>query len=80
MGRESTSLDNYAYDKWLGEQKKEKELRARNIERKLSNKGYEGYHFGLGDRPVYTKDKEEFQRELRVRGLMMKDDVRKELR
>ena len=58
----------------------ERELRERHIERRNANKGYEGYHFGLGDKPVYTKDKTEFQHELAKRGLMMKDDVKRKLR
>ena len=73
-------LDNSAYDSWLAENGRAKELRARKIERKNSNKGYKGWHFGIDDKPVYTRDKEEFKRELAKRGLLMRDDVRKGLR
>ncbi len=78
--RGNTSLDNYEYDQFLAENKMEKELRRRKFERRNANKGYKGFHFGLGDKPVYTKDKEEFKRELQKRNLMMRDDVRKDLR
>jgi hypothetical protein len=78
MGR--YSLDNLQYDNWLAKNRKETELKARRIERKNANKGYEGYHFGIDSKPVYTKDKAEFKRELEKRGLAMKDDVRRSLR
>lgn len=78
MGR--YSLDNYEYDKYLSQNRKEKELRARRIERKQANKGYEGWHFGIDDKPVYTKDKDEFRRALKERGLMMRDEVKRNLR
>ena len=78
MGRKD--LDDTEYDAWLAENGKERELRSRNKERRNANKGYRGWHFGLGERPVYCKDKDEFKRELDKRGLMMKDDVRKRLR
>jgi len=80
MGRGSTSLDNYDYDAHLSMSGNTRELRKRQAERRNANKGYEGWHFGLGDKPVYTKGKEEFKRELRRRGLMMRDDVGKNLR
>jgi len=80
MGRGSTSLDNYEYDHWLANNKKEKELAQRKTERKNANKGYEGFHFGIDTKPIYTKDKDEFKRELDKRGLMMKDEVKKPLR
>ena len=74
-------LDNYAYDQYLAKNKKGKELRERHIERRNANKGYEGWHFGIDARgPVRTRNKEEFKRELSKRGLMMRDDVKKELR
>uniref|UniRef100_A0A6M3KVY2 Uncharacterized protein n=1 Tax=viral metagenome TaxID=1070528 RepID=A0A6M3KVY2_9ZZZZ len=78
MGR--TDLDNHQYDNWLAKNKKEKELRERHRERQTANKGYEGFHFGLGDKPVYTRDKDEFKRELAKRGLMMRDDVKRDLK
>ena len=80
MGYGNTGLDNYEYDQYLVKHKKESELKARKIERKNANKGYEGYHFGLGGKPVYTKDKAEFKQELERRGLMMKDDVKGNLK
>lgn len=73
-------LDNPAYDTWLAKNKKEGELRKRHAERRNANKGYEGWHFGLGEKPVHTKNKEEYKRELDKRGLVMRDDVRKNLR
>ena len=80
MGRGSTSLDNYEYDSWLADHKKERELRQRRIERKNANKGYEGWHFGIDDKPVHTRDKEAFKKELQKRGLLMRDDVSRRLR
>lgn len=74
------SLDNREYDAWLAKNKKERELRLRNAERKNANKGYEGWHFGISDQPVHTKNKEAFKRELNKRGLMMRDDVSHELK
>lgn len=62
-------LDNREYDNYLAKNKKERELRERNIERRNANKGYEGWHFGIDSKPVYTKNKEEFKRELKKRGL-----------
>ena len=69
-------LDNQEYDEYLAKAGKEKELRARHIERKNANKGYAGWHFGLGEKPVHCKDKDEFKRELKERGLMMADDAK----
>lgn len=74
MARGDTSLANREYDSYLASNKKEKELRQRKEARK--SKGYEGYHFGIDAKPVYTRNKEEFRRELDKRGLMMADDVR----
>lgn len=69
-------LDNREYDNYLVSQKKEKELRQRKDARRSANKGYEGWHFGIDQKPVYTKNKEEFRRELDKRGLIMHDDVK----
>ena len=74
------SLASHEYDQFLSHNKKERELRERHIERKNANKGYEGWHFGLGDKPVYTKDKAEFKRELEKRGLVMRDEVKRNLK
>ena len=73
-------LDNYEYDNYLVENKKERELRDRKSARRCANKGYEGWHFGIGSKPIYTRDKQEFKHELDKRGLIMRDDVKKELR
>jgi len=73
-------LDNYEYDKYLASKGKERELRSRTIERRNANKGYEGWHFGIDSKPIYTKDKSEFKRELEKRGLMIKDEVHRKLR
>ena len=80
MGRGDTSLTSHEYDDFLSENKKEKELRARHIERRNANKGYAGFHFGIGDEPVYTKNKDAFKKELEKRGLVMRDDVKRRLR
>lgn len=74
------SLASHEYDTWLSQNKKERELRERHIERRNANKGYEGFHFGIDAKPVYTKDKESFKQELAKRGLMMRDDVQRKLR
>ena len=76
MGRGDTGLDSREYDHWLAKNKKEKELRERKEERRAANTGYTGWHFGLGDKPVHTKDKQEFIKELDKRGLAMKDGCR----
>ena len=75
-------LDNNEYDQYLATKKHSRgaarELKQRHEARK--NKGYEGWHHGLGDKPVKVRNKEEFKRELDKRGLMMKDDVTRTLR
>ena len=78
MGR--YDLDNNEYDSWLAKHRKEQELMLRRAQRKAANKGYEGWHFGCGDKPFHAKDKEEFKQKLDERGLMMRDDVRKRLK
>jgi len=80
MGRGSTELDNWEYDHWLSVNKKERELRRRHVERRNANKGFRGWHFGLSSRPIFAKDKDDFKRKLEQMGLMMRDDVKKELR
>jgi len=89
MGRGKTGLDSTDYDYHLTQKAKQgsyysrdarRELRQRHLDRRNANKGYEGYHFGIGDRPVHTKNKEEFKKELEKRGLMLRDDVKNPLR
>jgi hypothetical protein len=80
MGRGNTGLESYEYDEYLSRNRKERELRERKDARRLANKGFGGWHFGIDDKPVYTKDKDEFRRELHKRGLMMKDDVKRNLK
>jgi hypothetical protein len=80
MGRGSTDLDSRDYDSYLAANKKEKELRERQVARRNANKGYEGWHFGIDTKPIFTKDKQDFQKALKERGLMMKDDVKRSLR
>lgn len=80
MARGNTGLESREYDNWLAKNKKEGELRQRQVERRNANKGYSGWHFGIDDKPVYTKDKNEFKRELEKRGLMMRDDVKRSLK
>ncbi len=74
-------LADREYDQWLVKNKKERELRDRNVERRNANKGIEGWHFGLDEKgPVHTRNKEEFKRELDKRGLILRDDVRRRLK
>lgn len=78
------SYDNYltkkAKSKSYGSGGAARELRMRNSERRNANKGTIGWHFGLGDKPVKTNSKEEFKKALDVRGLMMRDDVKRTLK
>lgn len=77
MGRGSTSLDNYEYDRYLASNKKERELRERRQERQKASKDYDGWHFGIDPKgPVRTRNKEEFRKALDNRGLMMESDVK----
>ncbi len=69
-------LADQDYETYLADNKKEKELRSRHQERKSANKGYRGWHFGLGEQPVYCKDKDEFKKALDKRGLLMADDAK----
>ena len=80
MGRGSTDLSSQEYDDYLSENKKERELRERHLERKNANKGYEGWHFGIDDKPVHCKDKDAFKKELEKRGLMIRDEVKRTLK
>lgn len=80
MGRGDTSLASTEYDGYLASKGRVRELKDRHRERKTANKGYEGWHFGLGEKPVHTRDKVEFKRELEKRGLMMGEDVRRNLK
>jgi len=73
------ALDNPEYDQWLSENKKERELRDRTTQRRQANKGYEGWHFGIDQTPVYCRDKSEFRKALHQRGLMMREDVKRDL-
>lgn len=77
MARGSTALDNREYDNWLVKNKKERELMDRRKERRNANKGYEGWHFGIDQKPIYTRTKEDFRRELDKRGLAMADDIKR---
>ena len=74
--RGKTDLSSYEYDNFLSKNKKEKELRQRHLERRNASKGYEGWHFGIDTKPVYSKNKEEFKRELEKRNLMIYDEVK----
>lgn len=78
--RGRTDLSNSEYDEYLAKNKRHRELQERHIERKNANKGYEGWHFGIGNTPVKCKDKEEFKRALSTRGLVMRDEVKKDLK
>ena len=78
--RGSTSLDNPEYDGFLASKGNTQELRRRHQERRNANQGYQGWHFGLGEAPVFTRDKAEFKRELDKRGLLTRDDVKRNLK
>lgn len=78
MGK--TDLDNHEYDNYLASNKKYKEIRERTQEKKKLSKNFSGWHFGIDTVPVKTRDKDEFKRALDERGLMMRDDVKKDLR
>ena len=75
MGRGNTDLDSYEYDDFLSKNKRHRELKERNAERRSANDGVRGWHFGIDEKPVYAKDKEEFRKELSKRGLMIKDEA-----
>lgn len=74
------SLDNYEYDSHLAKNKNESELRLRIAKRRDANKGVVGWHFGCGEKPFRARSKDEFKHELSKRGLMLKDDVKRNLR
>jgi hypothetical protein len=68
--RGSTELDNWEYDNWLAENKRERELVARKLGRRAANKSdMSGWHFGIDARPIKTKNIQEFRKELEKRGL-----------
>lgn len=80
MSRGSVSLDNREYDNWLVENKKERELVQRSSQRRDANKGYKGWHFGVGEKPIFAKDKKDYQRQLNECGLMLRDDIKRTLK
>lgn len=86
MGRGNTDLSNYEYDKHLStkastSRSAKQELQQRNAERKGAHDSSGiGYHFGLGNTPVKVESKEHFKKVLDERGLMLRTDVKKELK
>jgi hypothetical protein len=77
-------LDRYDYDSYLasrsqGSRVAREELRQRTVDRRNANDGFKGYHFGLGDKPIKTEDIKHFKHELDKRGLIMSDEVKKNL-
>ena len=68
MARGNTDLSSHEYDNYLAKNKKEKDLRDRHQAR--VSKGYAGWHFGLGPKPIKIKDKAEFHRVLEQRGCL----------
>ena len=77
MGYGNQRLDSAEYDNWLSKNKKEKELRARNQEKKLAHKkDGSGWHFGIDSKPVLCKDKDDFRKQLKQRGLAIKGEER----
>lgn len=83
MGRNENDISNYEYDKYLSEKggdRARREIEKRTTERRNAhNANGEGWHFGLGDSPVRAKTRDDLKRELDKRGLMLRDDVKKEL-
>lgn len=77
MGYGYTGLDNREYDNFLVKQKNERELLRRKKERReASKKDMSGWHFGLGEQPVKTKNIDEFRKELDKRGLAIDGEYR----
>ena len=83
MGKD---LRNYDYDKYLSGKANNsrgarRELEQRKTRRKEAHDSSGvGYHFGIDDHVVKVESKEHFKHELDKRGLMMKHEVKKELR
>ena len=77
MARGRTDLASREYDEWLSQNKKDRELRDRRIERQKASRNYDGWHSGIDEKgPVRTRNKEEFRKELEKRGLMMECEVK----
>lgn len=86
MGRGSRDLSSNDYDSFLSSKAKtsrsaRQELEQRHSERRNAHDADgRGYHFGLGDTPVKVESREHFKQELDKRGLMLHDDVKKDLK
>jgi hypothetical protein len=86
MSRGKTDLSSSDYDAFLASRAQtsrsaRQELEQRHNERRNAHDGQGiGYHFGLGDKPVKITSEEHLKVELDKRGLMLKHEVKKNLR
>ncbi len=86
MGRGNTDLSSNEYDDYLSSRAKtndgaRKELEQRKKDKKFAHKSDGvGWHFGLGDKPVKVESREHLKAELNRRGLMLRTDVKRDLR
>lgn len=86
MGRGNTDLSSSEYDNYLASKGKSnkgarQELEQRRVERKMAHSADGvGWHFGIGDAPVKATSREDLKKKLNERGLMLRDDVKRELR
>ena len=83
--RGKTDLSSTEYDGFLSSKARDsrtarQELKQRHEDRRNANDGIRGWHFGISNEPVKVESKEHFKHELDKRGLMLRDDVKKELR
>lgn len=82
--RGNTDLSSEEYDKWLAENKRERELLERkHARRNALKKDLSGYYFNVDGPPIKVHDVNELRRELDKRGLAIygeytgkKDDKR----
>lgn len=79
-GLDSTDYDKHLASKAKGSRSARQELAQRHTDRRNANDGIRGHHFGIADKPVYAESKEHYKHELDKRGLMLHDDVKKNLR
>ena len=85
MARGNTDLTSNEYEQYLASKSKNsrsarQELAQRHKDKRNANDGYRGWHFGIGDAPVKCESKEHFKHELNKRGLMMRDEEKKNLK
>ena len=86
MGRGNRNLDSTQYDTYLTSRAKDSrsaraELAQRHSERRNAHDSDgRGWHFGIGDSPVRVESKDHLRHELNARGLMLHEDVKKDLK